>query len=319
MSETLNIETIENHVAVKEFIQKVLDLVYTEDEGMTIRAELLDHILSLTEDYRAAGHQVEVSIRKALLQMGDPAEIGFSFTDYEGMKRRRRLLIGLKLLGLGIMMGAAIILVLLSSESGGMPPEKSGGFDSWFSVFYLFYMPFMLWTSLKTQSQYGVNGIPIRKLKLSKEPLLVLWSYKKRFPIEYAILSVFFMPVIIVFVILAISEGSSPLGFLGFVGAVSLSIWLLVHSEKYRIPKYMVLEEGLVIKNMFVSWTSIDRIYWTRDYLSTGKGHYKLTIEHVVRNHNKKYSQSGITIKKNIDVNANQYHQMNALIKERIK
>lgn len=270
MSETLTIEKIENHVAVKDFIQKVLDLVYTEDEGMTIRAELLDHILSLSEDFEAAGHSSDMAVHKALLQMGDPAEIGYSFTDYEGMKRRRRMLVGLKILGLGLMLGATFALAFMTGGSGSGSgsnasaaidsgtTESGGLLDSWLSLYYIIYFPFMLWINLKTQAQHGINGIPI-------------------------------------------------------------GIWLLIHSEKFRIPKYLILEEGLVIKNNLVTWTSIDRIYWTRDYMSTGKGHYKLTIEHIIRNQGRKTMQSGMTIKRNIDVNANQYHQVNSLIKERIR
>lgn len=329
MSETLTIEKIENHVAVKDFIQKVLDLVYTEDEGMTIRAELLDHILSLSEDFEAAGHSSDMAVHKALHQMGDPAEIGYSFTDYEGMKRRRRMLVGLKILGLGLMLGATFALAFMTGGSGSGSnasaaidsgtAESGGLLDSWLSLYYIIYFPFMLWINLKTQAQHGINGIPIRKLKLSKEPLLVLWSYKKRFPMEYLIISVFFVPILIVFAVIIISEGESPLGFFGFISAISIGIWLLIHSEKFRIPKYLILEEGLVIKNNLVTWTSIDRIYWTRDYMSKGKGHYKLTIEHIIRNQGRKTMQSGMTIKRNIDVNANQYHQVNSLIKERIR
>ena len=324
----ITLETLEQNNGVNEFIQKVLDQIYTEDEGMTIKAELQDHILSLAEDYAAAGHSIEASIRKALYQMGDPAEIGYSFTDYEGMKRRRRLLVGFKVLALAIMIGVTAFVIWVSSGSTPEPDtvvnanaHHDGGLDRIMSLYYLIYFPVLFWINIKSQSQNGIGGIPVKKLKISKEPLLVLWSYKKRFPLEYLVLSVFFVPIILTFAVIFISEGSSPFSFFGVIFAFVLGIWLLMHSEKYRIPKYMIMEEGIVIKNSLVSWTTIDRIYWTKDYLSTDKGHYKLTIEHIYRVSNQakgKYRYNNMTVKRNIEVNANQYLQVNSLIKERI-
>ena len=324
----ITLETLEQNTGVNEFIQKVLDQVYTEDEGMTIRAELLDHILSLAEDYVAAGHSVEAALRKALYQMGDPAEIGYSFTDYEGMKRRRRLLVGLKILAFAIMIGVTVLVVWVSSASTPEPDTikdyntyNESGMNRFLSLYYLIYFPLILWINLKTQAENGIGGIPVKKLKLSKEPLLVLWSYKKRFPVEYLVLSVFFVPIILTFAVIFISEGNNPFSFFGVIFAFILSIWLLMHSEKYRIPKYMIMEEGIVIKNSLVSWTTIDRIYWTKDHLSSDKDHYKLTIEHIHRVTNQtkgKYRYNNMTVKRNIEVNANQYPQVNSLIKERI-
>lgn len=324
----ITIEFLEQNSGVSEFIQTVLDQIYTEDEGTTIKAELQDHILSLAEDYVAAGHSMDVAIRKALYQMGDPTEIGYSFTDYEGMKRRRRLLIGLKLLAFAIMIGVTAFVIWVSNGNTPEPEtvanystQNDEGFDRFWSLYYLVYFPLLFVINFKSQAQNGIGGIPVKKLKLSKEPLLVLWSYKRRFPLEYLILSVFFVPIILIFAVIFISEGSSPFSFFGVILAFVLSIWLLMHSEKYRIPKYMIMEEGIVIKNSLVSWTTIDRIYWTKDYLSTEKDHYKLTIEHIYRAPNQtkgNHRRSNLTVKRNIEVNANQYLQINTLIKERI-
>ena len=324
----ITLESLEQNSGVSEFIQTVLDQIYTEDEGTTIKAELQDHILSLAEDYVAAGHSMDVAIRKALYQMGDPAEIGYSFTDYEGMKRRRRLLIGLKILAFAIMIGVTVFVIWVSSSSTPEPDtvanynsHNDGHIERIWSFYYMIYFPMILLINFKSQAQNGIGGIPVKKLKLSHEPLLVLWSYKKRFPVEYLILSVFFVPIIMIFAVIFISEGSSPFSFFGVFLAFILSFWLLMHSEKYRIPKYMIMEEGIIIKNSLVSWTTIDRIYWTKDYLSTDKDHYKLTIEHIYRAPNQtkgKYRNSNMTVKQNIEVNANQYLQVNSLIKERI-
>ena len=314
--ESLHMTDISNHESVIAFIQKVLDQVYTEDEGKVIRDELLDHLYSLTEDYMAAGHFKEASIRKALLQMGDPSEIGYSFTDYEGMKRRKFLRVGLKAVA------SILIIVTLGSVmmfSGTSIDPQVGEIrtfgDLWSLFFYLVYLPLIFSSSFQTQA---MKGIPVHKLKISKEPLLVLWSYKKRFPWEYFFISIFFLPILLVFMVIFVYEGSNIFLVIGFITTITFSIWLFVHSEKYRIPKYLILDEGIVMKSKFISWTAIDRISWSRDYMSSNEEHYKLIIEHIPKLTYKSSKTSPITIKKSIDVNANQYQQVVAILKERV-
>ena len=322
---SFSMESLQLNEHVNHFIQKVLDQIYTETDGVAIRDEMLDHIYSLTEDYLRAGHSQEVAINKALLQMGDPAEIGYSFTDYEGMKKRKMLRVGLKCLAGAIIIGLFLLMIHLSggfaevfkSSPDDASSDSSGGF---LSFFYMFYFPILFYFNIKSQGLYGLSGIPMNRLKITKEPLLILWPYKKRFPWEYTLLGVFFLPIILVFIILFASEGNNPLYAVGFILAICISIWLVIHSEKYRIPKYMILEEGIVIKNNLITWASIDKISWTRDYLSKDDGHHRLILEHVFRVDPKTsaHSRSGFTHKRNIDVNANQYKQINAIIKERI-
>lgn len=317
-AEQLHMKDILNHESVIAFIQKVLDQVYTEDEGRVIKDELLDHLYSLTEDYMAAGHYKEASIRKALLQMGDPAEIGYSFTDYEGMKRRKFLRIGLKVLASVLIiatLGSVMIFSGASTEPKIEDPLSFG--DLWTMLFYCLYFPIMIYSNFQTQGLSGINGIPVHQLKISQDPLLVLWAYKKRFPWEYFFISIFFLPIILVFMVIFAYEGSNLFLMIGFIATIAFSIWLFIHSEKYRIPKYLILEDGIVIKNRFISWTAIDRISWSRDYMSSNEKHYKLIIEHVhkLSNNNK---VTPMTIKKSIDVNANQYHQVISILRERV-
>ncbi len=325
-NDRLTVKDITTHENVLMFIQKVLDQVYTEEEGHAIKDELIDHIFSLAEDYMDAGHSKETAIKKALFQMGDPSEIGYSFTDYEGMKRRKFLRVGLKWLGVLIILLTIVVTVELSggfkavfSDTSGSSSSSSG--PDWFIIYYIFYLPFIIINGNLSASA-GLNGIPLSKLKISKEPLLILWSYKKRFPWEYFFLVIFFIPVILIFVVIFASEGNNPVYAFVFLSVLTFSVWLMFHSEKYRIPKYVVLEEGIVVKNKLISWTAIDRISWTKDYMASSEDHYKLIIEHISRvpnkNVNKKYMTSGVTIKKNIDVNANQYRQLQAIIKERM-
>ncbi len=324
--EQLIIDDIISHKNVTQFIQKVLDQVYTEEEGRAIKDELIDHIFSLAQDYMAAGHPKENAIRKALLQMGDPSEIGYSFTDYEGMKKRKLLRVGLKWLGVLIILLTIVVTVELSGGfkevfAGTSSSSTDSSGPDWFIFYYIFYLPLIIINS-KNGAYAGLNGIPLSKLKISKEPLLILWSYKKRFPWEYFFLVIFFIPVILIFVVIFAAEGNNPAYAFAFFATLSFSVWLMFHSEKYRIPKYVVLEDGIVIKNRLISWTAIDRISWTKDYMASSEDHYQLIIEHISRvpnkAHNKKHQSSGMTIKKNIDVNANQYRQLQAIIKERM-
>ncbi|MBF4692581.1 permease prefix domain 1-containing protein [Fusibacter ferrireducens] len=314
----LQMTDITNHKSVIAFIQKVLDQVYTEDEGKVIKDELLDHLFSLTEDYMAAGHYKEASIRKALLQMGDPTEIGYSFTDYEGMKRRKFLRIGLKVLASILILatlGAVMFFSGASTEPRVDEPRSLG--DLWSLLFNCLYFPMLFYFNFQSQGLSGMNGIPVHQLKISQDPLLVLWAYKKRFPWEYFFISIFFLPIVLVFMVIFAYEGNNIFFIIGFIAIIAFSIWLFIHSEKYRIPKYLILEDGIVIKNRFFSWTAIDRVSWSRDYMASNEKHYKLIIEHIhkLSNNNK---ATPMTIKKSIDVNANQYHQVISILRERV-
>lgn len=306
--------------AVNAFLDKVMTQIYTEDEAKSITFELLDHILSLTEDYLEAGHIEGIAVSKALYQMGDPAEIGFSFTDYEGLRRRKLMRVGLKFSAIMIITLTFIIMIIkgsLFTEGSDMTREVTHTSVS--NLLYLFYFPMMM-ISLRSsfQAQYSLNGVSMDRLKISKEPLMVLWPYKKRFPWEYVLFSVFFMPIIIIFVIAYIFEGGSPFSAIGFLTAVSLSVWLFFHSEKYRIPKYVVLEDGLLIKNHLISWAAIDRYNWIRDYRTAGAIHYRLSIEHVMKQNLAASNAFQGTFKRHIDVNASQYATLSRILKEKI-
>lgn len=308
--------------AVNTFLDKVMTQIYTEDEAKSITFELLDHILSLTEDYLEAGHIEGIAVSKALYQMGDPAEIGFSFTDYEGLRKRKMLRVGLKLgsvLLIALTFGVIFVQGILASEATDVAREASHSSATPWSLWYLFYFPVLMLSMRSSfQAQYSLNGVSVDRLKISKEPLMVLWPYKKRFPWEYVLFSMFFMPMILIFVIAFIFEGGSPLSVVGFLTAISLSIWLFFHSEKYRIPKYVILEEGLLIKNHLVSWAAIDRYTWIRDYRTAGAMHYRLSIEHVMKQNLAIQNKFNGTFKRHIDVNASQYATLSRIMKEKI-
>lgn len=311
------------HEGVHRFIQKVQDQLLTETDGMAIQDEMLDHIQSLVEEYLAAGHSYDMSINKALVQMGDPAEIGYSFTDYDAMKRRKFLRIGFKIASLILFIGTILILIGLSggwsSLTVSQSSDSSGEYTPDFlGLFYTVYFPLMIFTNIKSQSMVGMAGISMNHLKISKEPLMILWPYKKTFPWEYLLLTIFFAPIVIVFILLFAYEGNNPVYAIGFIGSIITSIGLIIHSEKYRIPKYMIIEEGIVIKNNLITWSSIDKVSWTRDYRSPNNNHHVLVLEHVYRNDVSNHNRHYYTYKKTIGVNHHQYKQVNAIIKEHL-
>ncbi len=316
----LAIDTIKSHQGVSLFIQKVLDQVYTEEDGREIRDELTDHIFSLASDYIEAGHSEDTAIKKALLQMGDPSEIGYSFTDYDGMKRRQYLRVGLKWLACLLILLTMVITIELSGGFASLFSDSSSSSSDtspWFLLYQLVSLPFYLCLSI-TQGRFHLNGMPLGRLKISKEPILILWACKKRLPWEYIAVGVFFLPMFLMFLFLMAYEGDNPLYVIAFLAVISFSIWLIFYSEKYRIPKYLVLEEGIVIKNRLISWAAIDRISWTKDYMSSNRSHHKLIIEHLCRVPDQRRMNSGLSVKRVIDVNHNQYFQLKAIIGERV-
>lgn len=330
--EVLTINLIKSNPAVHLFIEKVLVQLYTEEDANAIQDELTDHLYSLALDYYEAGHTVEASIHKALLQMGDPTEIGYSFTDYDAMKKRRRLLITFKALGILVLITTLTVTFILSAQTDSNSQNNDttatlseyaqlqlnvtnyGAIETFFSYvsyytkrfssdfFYFLYFPLIFLTNIR---QFQLAGIPIKRLDISKEPLLILWPYKKSFPWEYFLITLFFVPIIIVFIILMVSEGVYFLSPVAFIASVSFSFWLYFHSEVFRIPKYMVLDDGILIKNRLITWASIDKISWIHDYASKGN-HYKLIIENkTIPGSNYKISR-----KRTVYVNRNQHTQL---------
>lgn len=312
----INVDIIRQHPSVQEFLQRVIDRLYTSEDALAIEAELVDHIYSLSEDYLSAGHTQETAIRKALLQMGDPSEIGYSFTDFDAMRRRKYMRVGLKWAAALILVTTLALLILLTEGSqNGTSISNSEDNDSYlFIILNLINcgMTFMNITRLRSKRM----GISTNKLKISQMPLLILWPYKRRFQWEYVVVALFFVPLLAIFPFLIAYEGDSPILFFSFFSAVLLSIGLFFYSERFRVPKYMVLEEGLIIRNQLISWTSIDRMRWSSDYLGNSQ-HFILTLEfNTVKTNKDKAPHNSLTAK--VYVNSKQYRQVNAILKEYI-
>lgn len=343
-TKTMTIDMLKGNKNIQKFIDKVNAHLYTEEESQLIQEELYDHIFSLTYDYMDAGHSFETAVHKALLQMGDPSEIGYSFTDYSAMKKRRYTLLGLKALSililiitLGIPIVHLAILDLDESSStetleatektddlynGNIPHDfnvfLATTFTSLSDLFFWFaYTCFLL--SLLRLDHFAFYGLTLSRLKISKEPLFVLWGYKQKFPWEYLIGGVFLLPLLLLLIFATANAGGNVLFFIAGCVAACFAFWLLIHSEKYRIPKYVILEEGILIKGKLITWTAIDRISWQTDYMSQNEKHYKLILSSITSYaKNGKQNASSFERKKIIHVNANQYRQVNAIFHERI-
>lgn len=317
---------MEVNEAMEEFIQKVISQVHTEEEAREIREELTDHIESLISDYEENGYRHEAATHKALLQMGDPKEIGYSFTDYQAMKIRKMKLIGSKIFSGILVIGLIIFLMVVSSgESESIQQQgqvaQEGG-ESFFGsmgyvLFQLLYLPLLFFNASRSTS--GQYGIPVRKIQFSGEPLMILWPYKKRFPWEYWFFGIFFVPIVIIFLIVFAYEGGNPIYFFGFFAVIGIAVYVFFWGERFRIPKYVVYEEGIQVGSMLITWASIDRLTWVSDYRSHHKGNHRLMMEHLFRASLDPKRSNTMMTKRFIEVNQAQSLQLKEIIKKRYK
>ena len=102
---------------IRKFIENVEKMLYVEEQSSSIKDELLDHIECLVDDYIEAGYSYDEAVSKSLYSMGDPKEIGYSFADYDLMKRRKYTLFGLKSSSILVMLGL-LVLSFINSKNG---------------------------------------------------------------------------------------------------------------------------------------------------------------------------------------------------------
>lgn len=288
------------------FLEHVEKMLYVEEQSDSIKDELLDHIYCLVEDYKEAGYEKDKAIKKALYAMGDPTEIGYSFADFNLMKKRRWTLVALKASS-GIMM---VFLLGLAMYTGIRQDGISFGTDS----SLLSMLP-----SITNIVLFGTGGTlalshPAKLIDLDATPKLILWSSKRRLPWEYIVFSLFFMPLVIMFFFLYFYEegltGSSVVAMWPALG-IAYSAWAFFYSEKFRIPKYIVVDDGFIIKGRLISWTAISKYNWSNDYMSVNNEDYKLTLESNIN--------TNMPIKKVLLVNKRQKKYLNQIIYERIR
>jgi len=284
---------------IKSFLERVEKQIYTEDESDLIKNELEDHIQCLVEDYEDAGLEKNHAVSKALLQMGDPREIGYSFADYDGMKKRKHIMLFFKLSAMFAMF-SPFVLAFLNGDKG---------ITSYFPMFISFGNVYMILTVGSL-----IHSHSMKFLELDTTPYLILWPTKERFKWEYFALFLFMVPMIILFLGLYFFEAG--LKIISIVNlwpilAIIYGIWALTHSEKYRIPKYMVIDDGFIIKGRLVSWTSIKSYTWTKDFLSKSQDDYRLILT--------SYQREGqAPLKKTLNIHNRQHHYLQTILREKM-
>ena len=291
---------------IEGFLNRVERQIYTEDSANEIKEELLDHIECLITDYEEAGAQEEEAISKALLQMGDPKEIGYAFTDYEAMKKRKYLLSFFKVSSILMLLMTCLPMIITSKGDWSFSFKLNESLS-------LVTNGFNIWLAISTGSL--LLGHSTKLLDLDSTPFAIVWPVKERFKWEYLMIAFFFLPLFLVFFFVYFyEEGFSTLTVLAMWPMLTLaySIWAFQFKEKFRVPKVMVVNEGFVIKGRFISWTGIASYSWSKDFWAKDQSHYKLQLNTFQKNN----GQSGF--KRNISVNKRQYAYINEFLKARI-
>jgi len=278
-------------IRVENFLERVERQIYTEDSANDIKDELLDHIESLKEDYQEGGLEEDAAISKALLQMGDPKEIGYAFTDYEAMKKRKQIMFFLTASSL-VMFVVTFLPSIFSIQAGDLTLDPGDSFTMFPSILNL-------WFALTLGGLY--MGHSVKFLDLDTSPFAIIWPVKERFKWEYLILTVFFLPLVLVFTyIYFYEEGMTRVSVMALWPLLTLSyaVWAFWFKERYRIPKVMILSDGFVIKGRFSSWTSIESYSWTKDFWAKDPDHYKLTLNMFNRQSGQKGLRKTISVHK---------------------
>lgn len=289
---------------VDNFLEHVQQQILTENQADLITEELEDHIDCLVEDYLESGLEETEAVSKALLQMGDPQEIGYSFTDYDAMKKRKYAMFAFKMSG---------IVALVATFLIGLFSQPLSWDNEIVSLFPMLANLFNVWLVLTGSSM--LIGKSMRFIELDTTPFIIIWPVKARFKWEYWSLALFCLPMVLIFVFLYFYEsGVNSMSIMAMwpILTLSYSVWAMVHSEKYRVPKYLVVSEGFVIKGRFVSWTSIASYQWSKDFLAKNQEHYKLTLNSHIKTEQQR------PLKKVIHIHKRQHNYLHALLKERI-
>lgn len=258
-------ERLVGNTSVLDFLENIERQLLTETTADAIREEMLDHIQCMVEDYEADGMCFDEAIEQALRNMGDPLSIGYAFTDFNAMKRREWLRKTLKYSGLSLLIAFFVYWVGMDIING---EEDMVSF-----LILMIEMP-MIYAITKYGITYRKEGHASgyrrkRYLDLTSKPVMILWPAKKSIPFEYIALPLFFSPIFIILFVGVLSDVIHAQKVVLFVINVVVflgGIFLLFFSEKYRIPKYVVLEDGLLIKGKLLSWTSMAKVQFKTDY-----------------------------------------------------
>lgn len=180
----MNSEVQEVDKRIALFLDKVGNQINTEEEALKIKDELIDHIDCLTEELIDMGYSNDEAISKALMQMGDPNEIGYSFTNRDVVRKRNQLIRMLRMLSIGLLIIGCVILFVFTEYS----TESLGSVIYFFNILNI--VGFSSLTS-HTNSKYLMNSEDI--------PILIIWPVKKHIYVEYIIIGIIFSPILILF------------------------------------------------------------------------------------------------------------------------
>lgn len=284
---------------INDFLDRIEEQIYTQHEAEAIRLEMTDHILSIKEDYFDAGYSEDESIQKSLLQMGDPKQIGYSFTDESYIKKRRLLFLGTRI-------AAALILIVTFLAMSGFSLSFLQATESHAFILYLLTITFMIITF--------INGHRLNYLDISSMPLLILWPTKRRFYWEIVFLVAFFVPLLGLMMFIHFYETSfdfTAIVSLWPIIPLILSILMFIQSSKLRFPKHLVLEDGIVINNRLHTWASIESYTWSKEFMSKKADYYKLTL---------KQFQAGteVSFNREIHINQHQHVHLQRILKDKL-
>lgn len=313
---------MENYITSEQKINDFLDLIgrqiYTESEARAVTLELRDHIETLSEDYIENGYERDKAVERSLRQMGNPSEIGQAFNDPKLARSRQHAMIGLKCLSaccvvfcvlwIGKLSGLSWdngIYLLMTHPIGLTDIFKSGDLD----LFYLYYI------FLVTQYVQNRSLLKSKWLGLELVPLLIVWPVRKK--LDKVILFsgvILFGPMFSLIFLPSFDNGFHVMSFMNTMVLLLLAAMVPLsyyYSEKYRMPKAVILEEGILVRDQFVSWTAIDKIKWRKNHhRRSGQNsvYYKLIFE------NSKYR----SICPSIEVSQAQKNVLESLLRGRI-
>ncbi|WP_153064107.1 permease prefix domain 1-containing protein [Vallitalea guaymasensis] len=277
------------------FLDKVGNQINTEEEAIKIKDELVDHIDCLTEELIDMGYSNDEAISKALMQMGDPNEIGYSFTNRDVVRKRNQLIRMLRMLSIGLLIIGCVILFVFTEYS----TESLGSVIYFFNILNI--VGFSSLTS-HTNSKYLMNSEDI--------PILIIWPVKKHIYVEYIIIGIIFSPILILFgtgLVLGAIEDNTLWKLILLIIIFTSAIISTFLINKLRIPKYIVTNEGLIVLGKFISWTAINNVRWLNSYYKN-ENTYMLQI----------LDNRGFPITRKIKVSNNQYEMVSSIISERV-
>ncbi|WP_304943504.1 permease prefix domain 1-containing protein [Vallitalea guaymasensis] len=291
----MNSEVQEVDKRIALFLDKVGNQINTEEEALKIKDELIDHIDCLTEELIDMGYSNDEAISKALMQMGDPNEIGYSFTNRDVVRKRNQLIRMLRMLSIGLLIIGCVILFVFTEYS----TESFGSVIYFFNILNI--IGFSSLTS-HTNSKYLMNSEDI--------PILIIWPVKKHIYVEYIIIGIIFSPILILFgtgLVLGAIEDNTLWKLILLIIIFTSAIISTFLINKLRIPKYIVTNEGLIVLGKFISWTAINNVRWLNSYYKN-ENTYMLQI----------LDNRGFPITRKIKVSNNQYEMVSSIISERV-